>query len=249
VANSPRHRVLIVGILSPLISASAGFAVYNSLTRASAAPDKDFLFRLSMVSVAMAAPFFVTLALTVPRWRRGSLTRSEKLGLGVAALSLVLTGVPVSSLITRSRQSSNLALSEVPAPAFDTKDIRGQSHRLEDHRGKVVIVNVWATWCGPCRWEMPELDRLYAERKDEGFIVFGFSTEDVNLQRSFVEEVVPVRYPLLTTNGVVPSIYRDIERYPAIFLIDRKGMLQPAPGPDEPFDKLRAAVDALLASG
>jgi len=57
---------------------------------------------------------------------------------------------------------------------------------------------------------------------------------------------VPISYPLLTLKGAVPNLYRDIARYPAIFLVDRRGQLQPAPAPDQSFEKLREAVDALL---
>jgi len=124
-------------------------------------------------------------------------------------------------------------------------DTMGNAEHLSDQAGRVVLVNIWATWCVPCRIEMPKLDRLYRERKDKGFIVFGLSDEDVGVQQKYIEQV-PVSYPLLTQKGNVPSLYRDIARYPAIFLIDRSGRLQPAPGPDEPFEKLEAAVDALL---
>jgi peroxiredoxin len=86
------------------------------------------------------------------------------------------------------------------------------------------------------------------ERKNQGFIVFRLSQEDAELQKKFVQQV-PVTYPLLTVQGSVPQIYRDIARYPAMFLIDRQGRLQPAPGPDQPFVKVEAAVDALLNSG
>lgn len=67
-------------------------------------------------------------------------------------------------------------------------------------------------------------------------------------QRRFVEQV-PVTYPLLIVGGGVPVFYRDIARYPALFLIDRQGRLQPAPRPDEPFEKVQAAVDTLLSQG
>jgi peroxiredoxin len=95
---------------------------------------------------------------------------------------------------------------------------------------------------------MPQLDALYRDRKQQGLVVFGLSDEDPALQRKFAQEV-QVTYPLLTLQGQVPNLYRDIARYPAIFLIDRQGRLQPAPGPDESFDKLEAAVDKLLDSG
>jgi peroxiredoxin len=96
---------------------------------------------------------------------------------------------------------------------------------------------------------MPLLDQLYQRRKDEGFIVFGLSIEDVDLQRKFVQEQVSVTYPLLTLNGEMPGLYRDVQRWPAFFLIDRKGRLQPAPQAGEPFQKIEDAVDALLNEG
>ncbi|PYQ37764.1 MAG: hypothetical protein DMF77_25990, partial [Acidobacteria bacterium] len=108
------------------------------------------------------------------------------------------------------------------------------------------LVNVWATWCGPCKKEMPKLDRLYQDRKGEGFMVFGLSTEDVEEQRRFNQEQVTVSYPLLTMAGKVPDMYRNTAQYPANFLIGRAGRLQPAPGIGEPFEKLEAAVNSLL---
>ena len=72
--------------------------------------------------------------------------------------------------------------------------------------------------------------------------------EGMHLTLKYLGEV-PVSYPLLTVNGDVPHLYRDIARYPAIFLIDRQGRLQPAPSPDQPFEKVEAAVEALLKSG
>jgi len=196
-------------------------------------------------TLAMTVPFLFTLALTINDRRRHALSRSAKVGLAIAILSLGLAWKPVIDGITRSTQSRNMAMRDVAAPPFDTVDILGKTQRLGDHRGEVVLVNIWATRCDPCRNEMAKLDRLYQERKPQGFITFGLSDEGVNVQRKFWEQV-PVSYPLLTLKGEVPSLYRNIACYPAIFLIDRQGRLQPAPGPDQPFEKLEAAVDALL---
>ena len=171
-----------------------------------------------------------------------------KIGLIVAALSLLLLWKPISDGTSRWKQQRNMAMRGVPAPAFDTLDIDGQPQRLADHKGEVVVVNIWATWCAPCRAEMPALERLYRQDKDKGLMVFGISNEDANLQQQF-RQIVPVTYPLLTTSGDVPNLYRDIARYPATFLIDRQGRLQPAPSPDQPFEELQAAVDRLLKAG
>ena len=78
-------------------------------------------------------------------------------------------------------------------------------------------------------------------------MVFGLSTEKLELQQKFVKEQLSVSYPLLTINGNVPSLYKDIQRWPAPFLIDRKGELQPVPQAGREFEKIEAAVDSVLA--
>jgi thiol-disulfide isomerase/thioredoxin len=240
-----KHRVLIFGILSPLAAQFLYALVYGTLTRYSADLEKDWLFRLSASTLAMTVPFLVTLILAVKDGRRHAFFRSGKIGLAIATLSLCLTWKPVSDGLNRAKQVRNLAMRDVAAPPFDTMDIFGKTQRLGDHKGEVVLVNIWATWCGPCRNEMPKLERLYQKHKQQGFTVFGLSDESVDVQRSFLEQV-PVTYPLLTLSRGVPDLYRDIARYPAIFLIDRQGQLQPAPGPDQPFEKVESAVDGLL---
>lgn len=219
-----------------------------TLTRASADRDADFVFRLTTTALVMVIPFVITLFLALGDRRRGAFATSGKIGLTLAVLSLALAWLPVKGLFDRARQAENLALSGVEAPPFDTVDINGNPHRLADHEGKVVLVNVWATWCTPCRREMPDLERLYQSRKDDGFMIFGLSTEDVPTQQKFAEEVV-VSYPLLTIEGDVPDIFSQTARYPANFLIDRNGRLQPAPSVDQPFENLESAVDALLQGG
>jgi thiol-disulfide isomerase/thioredoxin len=246
-AGFSKHRVLIAGILSPFAAFFLYGLVYNTLTARSADREKDWLFRLSVSTLALAVPFLITLALAVKDGRSHSFSTSGKIGLAIAILSLGLAWKPVGDGILRSRQVRNLAMHDVAAPAFVTPDISGKIQNLGDHQGEVVIVNIWATWCGPCRAEMPKLDRLYQDRKQEGLTVFGMSDEGIDVQQKFLKNV-PVTYPLLTLTGTVPHLYRDIAKYPAIFLIDRRGRLQPAPGPDEPFAKLEAAVNALLNS-
>jgi thiol-disulfide isomerase/thioredoxin len=240
------YRVLVAGLASPLAAALLGTFVYRTLTGASADRDADFVFRLCLTALVMAVPFLATLALAIADRRRNALTTAGKVGLVVAFLSVGLAWVPIRGALARTRQARNLALQDVAAPPFDTVDIFGKRHRLADHAGKVVLVNVWATWCPPCKKEMPELERLYQARKDQGLVVFGFSTEDLGVQQKFAKDEISVSYPLLTADGQVPDLYRGTAKYPANFLIDRQGRLQPAPSTEQPFQKLEAAVDALL---
>jgi len=240
-----RHRVLLAGILSPAAALLCYELVYEPLTAFSKDLQSDWLFRLSVATPAMLIPFLFTLWLVFKERRRGTFSLSAKIGLVLATLSLSLMAKPMHDGFTRAKQEHNLALRDVPAPVFETLDISGNPMRLADHAGQVVLVNRWATWCVPCRAEMPNLDRLYQTRKDQGLLVVGISDEDIGTQRKFLEEI-PVTYPLLTLSGNMPALYRDIARYPAIFLIDRNGRLQPAPPPGQPFEKLEIAVDILL---
>ena len=220
--------------------------VNGALMRWSADTNKDWLFRLSVSTVVMVIPFAITLVLVMKDRRRSGLLLSGQIGLAIAILSLGLIAKPVSDGFTRSKQERNKQMRDVPAPLFESTDLLGNRQRLADYRGKVVLVNIWATWCAPCRAEMPTLDRLYQERKDRGLVVLGMSDESSEVQKRFLKEV-PVSYPLLALKPDVPSLYRDIARYPEIFLIDREGRLQPAPRGGQTLERIEADVDALLA--
>ena len=220
--------------------------VNSALMRWSADTNKDWLFRLSVSTVVMVIPFAITLVLVMKDRHRSGLLLSGKIGLAIAILSLGLIAKPVSDGFTRSKQERNKQMRDVPAPLFESTDLLGNRQRLADYRGDVVLVNIWATWCAPCRAEMPTLDRLYQERKDRGLVVLGMSDESSEVQKRFLKEV-PVSYPLLALKPDVPSLDRDIARDPEIFLIDREGRLQPAPHGGQTLERIEADVDALLA--
>lgn len=239
-----RHRILLLGILSPLLALICHALVYATLTLLSSNHEKDWLFRLAASTIVMAVPLIIVLILL--RKEPRPLSTSTKTGIAFAVLSVGLAWHPISDGILRYKQIRNLSMHDVPAPPFVTPDISGQTQRLEDQKGKVVLVSLWATWCPPCRTEMPKLDRLYQERKQQGLMIFGLSAEDADTQQKFVQQI-PVSYPLLTVRGNVPDFYRDVVRLPSFILIDRAGRLQVAPGGDQPFEKVQAAVDTLLA--
>jgi thiol-disulfide isomerase/thioredoxin len=240
-----KHRVLISGVLSPILAVFLSARVGRELLRMSPKPQQNWLLRLCLSTAVMLVPFAITLVLFMKERHGSGLRMSAKIGLALAVLSLTLTAKPVNDGINRSKQEKNKQIRGVPAPLFETSDLSGKPQRLADYKGKVVLVNIWATWCAPCRAEMPALDRLYQERKDRGFVVIGMSNESIPTQKQFLK-IVSVSYPLLMLNGDVPSFYRDIARYPEVFLIDRDGRLQPTPEPGQPFEKLAEDVDALL---
>lgn len=241
-----------LGLSAPVAAAALGAATYRGLTRLSVNPDADFGFRLTAVAAVMLVPPAFALWRAIRARRAGTLRGAGTVAAAVALSSVGLAWVPVNAALRRARQAENLALSGVAAPEFIARDLDGQVHRLSDLRGSVVLVNLWATWCPPCKAEMPELDRLARERRPDGFVVFGVSTEDEEVQRAFRENEVAVAYPLLLPGadtgegGGMPPIFTETARYPANFLIDREGLLHPAPSTDRPFAELEAAVDSLL---
>jgi cytochrome c biogenesis protein CcmG, thiol:disulfide interchange protein DsbE len=248
VANLSKYRVLLVGILSPLLALVLNIIFIQTLLALSPNPESNWRFRLLVSSLALPVPFLMTLMLALKDRRQGALSVSAKIGLGIAALSLLLIAKPAMDGLARSKQSRNMAMHDIPAPMFDTLDIQGKPQRLADYKGKVVLVNIWATWCQPCRNEMPQLDKLYQSRKASGFVVLGISDETIEKQQAFLSQV-PVTYPLLTTTPGVPAFYREIAKYPAIFLIDREGRLQSAPNQSQGSESVEEAVGALLKEG
>jgi cytochrome c biogenesis protein CcmG/thiol:disulfide interchange protein DsbE len=114
------------------------------------------------------------------------------------------------------------------APDFTLDSLGGGQVTLSDLRGKVVLVNFWASWCPPCRAEMPAIGKVYRSHKDLGLEVLGVNTTNQDSQTSaaaFVQEV-GVTFPILfDRNGAVSAGY-TLQGLPTSFFIDRKGVIR-----------------------
>jgi peroxiredoxin len=107
---------------------------------------------------------------------------------------------------------------------FTLADLQGKAWHLHDLRGKVVLVNFWATWCPPCRKEMPDLQALYEKYKDQGFLVLAISDEELAKVMPFIGER-NISYPVLLDPGrKVNQLYR-VEGIPKSFVYDRDGKM------------------------
>jgi peroxiredoxin len=111
-----------------------------------------------------------------------------------------------------------------PAPDFTLRDADGKVVRLSDYRGKVVLLNFWATWCGPCKIEIPWFMEFERSRKDRGFSVIGVSMDDDGWRvvRPFVNRL-GVNYRIVLGDEEVSGAYGGVEALPTTFLIDREG--------------------------
>jgi peroxiredoxin len=107
---------------------------------------------------------------------------------------------------------------------FTLTDLQGKSWNLRDLRGKVVLVNFWATWCPPCRKEMPDLDTLYNRFKDQGFVVLAISDEESAKVAPFISER-KISYPVLLDPGRKVNDAFIVEGIPKSFVYDRDGKM------------------------
>jgi peroxiredoxin len=112
-----------------------------------------------------------------------------------------------------------------PAPAFSLRGLDGRSVRLADFKGKVVLLNFWATWCAPCRVEMPMLSELHARYRAQGLEVIGISMDDAGQEAQIAKFAATkgVKYPILLNDGKVGDAYAGARFLPQTLLIDRSG--------------------------
>jgi len=110
------------------------------------------------------------------------------------------------------------------APDFALKDINGTTVHLSDYRGKVVLLDFWATWCGPCKMEIPWFMEFERKYKDRGFAVLGVSMDDDGWPtiKPFVKDI-GMNYRVVLGNDQTGDLYGGIEALPTAFLIDREG--------------------------
>ncbi|HLK47537.1 MAG TPA: TlpA disulfide reductase family protein [Bryobacteraceae bacterium] len=112
------------------------------------------------------------------------------------------------------------------APNFTLKDSEGKEVRLADYRGKVVLLDFWATWCGPCRIEIPWFSDMERQKKDKGFAVLGVSMDDDGWKvvKPFMSEM-KMNYRVLLGNDQVAKDYGGLDALPTTFVIDRDGKI------------------------
>jgi peroxiredoxin len=134
------------------------------------------------------------------------------------------------------------------APTFELQTIDGEPVSLEQYRGQVVLLNFWATWCPPCRIEMPGFQRVYRDKRDQGFVVLGLSTDQGGraVVRQFLNER-GITFPVAMASARVVQDFGGVRALPTSFLIDREGRIRQEIRGIFAEPALRMAVDHLLA--
>ena len=139
-------------------------------------------------------------------------------------INSVLLGLVFSVFAATSLASSGLT--GQTAPDFALKSSSGDNLRLSEYRGDVVMVNFWATWCGPCRQEMPILDELYSRYQRVGFSLLGVNIDDNSSKAMNMVNELGVSFPVLFDSRKEVSELYDVDAMPVTLLIDREGTVR-----------------------
>ncbi|MCD6385995.1 redoxin family protein [Candidatus Sumerlaeota bacterium] len=150
---------------------------------------------------------------------------NEKVSAEVFAFNVPEDAKEVESFVPPepSREQAKADLKGKKAPEFTLKDIDGNTHSLSEQKGKVVLLDFWATWCGPCRRSMPFIQKLHKRYKDKGLVVWGINAQsDTQALKKFLT-AQKITYTILRdTEGSVSREY-GVTAIPRILLIDKKG--------------------------
>ncbi len=111
-----------------------------------------------------------------------------------------------------------------PAPNFTLKTIEGEELSLKDFKGKVVLINFWATWCPPCKEELPFFEKIYKKYKDKGFVILAVNTDPENLQNFLEDFGTKFTFPILIGDNKILDLY-PVRGLPTSFLINREGRI------------------------
>jgi cytochrome c biogenesis protein CcmG, thiol:disulfide interchange protein DsbE len=169
-------------------------------------------------------------------------------GLGFIWLTRVTPeGVDVAPRQARAASTADRApLPDHPAPDFALLTVGGETVQLSALKGQVVLINVWATWCPPCRAEMPAIEAVSKQYQDEGFVVLAVNMqEDGPTVAAFMDEHRLTFPALLDSDGSVSATYQA-RVLPSSFFVDRKGVIRAVYRGPMPRSVIAGTVDQLL---
>jgi len=161
-------------------------------------------------------------------------------------LPLVKYFLTVSFSLLLCSSAAGVAVQD-DAPGFTLKNIDGSNLKLDEYRGQVVLLNFWASWCGPCRQEMPLLDKIHQRYEDAGFAVLAVNVEGKAAPARALASETKVSYPVLIDEDQLVSQLYDLQAMPSSVLIDRDGVVRYIhrgyqPGDEDKYLKLVKAL-------
>ena len=134
-----------------------------------------------------------------------------------------------------------------PAPEWKLKDVDGKVVSSDQFKGKVVVVDFWATWCPPCRTEIPGYIKLQKKYADQGLVIVGISvdTDGPEVVRKYMKEV-GINYTIVMADDQIQDLFAPIQGYPTTFIIDREGKIRNRKLGREPTEQYEKEILAVL---
>jgi thiol-disulfide isomerase/thioredoxin len=145
--------------------------------------------------------------------------------------------------------AQDIPLKGKAAPAFTLVNLEGKKVSLADYKGRPVVVNFWATWCGPCKLEMPWFEEFRQKYQAQGFEILGIAEDDAAKDEiAKTAKKAAVTYPILLTDGKVAPAYGGVDMLPTSFYVDRKGLVVTETVGLASKDEVEANIQKLLGS-
>jgi thiol-disulfide isomerase/thioredoxin len=163
------------------------------------------------------------------------------------------TAGAANSTDAQSPEAEATSMHGKPAPAFTLVTLDGKKVSLSDFKGKPVLVNFWATWCGPCKVEMPWFEEFNKQYASQGLVILGLA-DDVDAGNEAIAKVAKktgVTYPILLTDGKVQKEYAPagMDYLPMSFYVDRNGVIVEETAGLGGKDEIEAHIKKVIASG
>jgi peroxiredoxin len=151
-------------------------------------------------------------------------------------------------LVTGGTEAHRQTLTNHLAPAFTRIDLQHHQVSLKDYRGKVVLLNFWATWCAPCRIEIPRFAAWQKQYSSQGFAVLGISIDDTAAPVWEFDHAQHVNYPIIMGDVKLAERYGGVLGVPITFLIDRRGIIRARYEGETDLRLIEAELRRLLAA-
>lgn len=135
--------------------------------------------------------------------------------------------IPVLIVLVFTQSKMNASAEGNDAPDFSITDLKGETISLSGLKGKVIIINFWATWCPPCREEIPGFLEVYDKYKDQGLVILGIALDNggPDVVNPFVKNMA-ITYPVAMATQEIYQSYQPGQYIPATFIIDRTGKIK-----------------------